>query len=1014
MVSFILIKFKEKQRYYAPIGYSIAFLSQGIYFVAIFALRFEPSSPFAGIEYDVPHIILCIILVFSAVITAWRFDSSILYVEGYGFVLWLFWHVSSQLLVNDLDYPVNILFLGYTISVLAFLGIAFVRRDTVLTICIQLMTFLPLFLPYSSKVFSIHSLVPNFPEVNLAISLLFFIGIVYWLIAFKFPLNAPSQFFDIIKRDHLSLSSAIPVFASFFLLAFRSITGSVFIPFLVIFVIAYLGLAYDQEDLGLAFILILLTQLLWLISIGVMGDYYIFIPEINATMFVLLFLTFCFWLVALKFPSDVPTRFWDSINRAHLSLAAVGPVFMSFVLSWLNLITSSIFIIYLVLFCLLWSTNRNVTFNIPNTAFLNVSLFDFVVYSSATLFLVTILLQEFDDLIGIVLGLIAFPLLILVGQSISSIVHERDVQEFYAIVNCSYVSTVSLILMRRGFFAQLGDLLISTLPSWKSVFDLILPLGQQQGQSWAFISYIWIIIVTITSVGLFKSHMLSKVPRFILTVSMPIIMVFLLSAQTSTLVRLLYIVSGYIYVIILLFLFDPVTSTEGQPDYDELYTYISGVALLQIIGYSFYLEHFDGNITPIILVNFLLPFLVGISIVFRKRAHNLFDRYLISSLSIFTFLQIQPFLQNQQIAELQPSSSWIIEFAFLAFGLFYLWMRTFFGRERPLSASKPPSLLRSLFPELIPADKKQVTVNLFIFCTLGFINNTFISNPYFFDAHITTFLYLILDSLVIIPAYFALRLAGINSFVAKVNTLIIYATGMIPRLLLFITVYEIEFILLLVPGLILQLIGHGLLLKLSKSKLIPAFSTRSWQFERNGRKTWAQDSLRVMALMNPLGFYIYATLLVERITGYFHLTTAAATMVIVAMLLTGYFVLMTRLGMPPVVSDGGIFFSIIVAWFFTLDSLELIYFTTAVTAFLCIIYGFWVNKRNWRIMGIGIIGISFLYSALEISQLSDNLIRIIGFGILGVISTVIGYVYSKFAVRFTKIDSKRPEDGEKI
>ena len=57
-------------------------------------------------------------------------------------------------------------------------------------------------------------------------------------------------------------------------------------------------------------------------------------------------------------------------------------------------------------------------------------------------------------------------------------------------------------------------------------------------------------------------------------------------------------------------------------------------------------------------------------------------------------------------------------------------------------------------------------------------------------------------------------------------------------------------------------------------------------------------------------------------------------------------------------------------------------------------------KREWRVMGLVIVGVSILYSALYLTQLTETLQTIVGFGLLGFISIGIGLVYSKFASRF--------------
>ncbi len=272
-----------------------------------------------------------------------------------------------------------------------------------------------------------------------------------------------------------------------------------------------------------------------------------------------------------------------------------------------------------------------------------------------------------------------------------------------------------------------------------------------------------------------------------------------------------------------------------------------------------------------------------------------------------------------------------------------------------------------------------------------------------------TVVFLIFDSMVVLPMLFALTLFGIDSRVVIVNTLTVYGSGLILRLPL-LTSYTLDYNILLLIGLVIQLILHGLLIRLSKS-LLPS-SITSWKFRFESRETWPQDSFRIMAIINPLIFYFCASQLTLRIGGIFKITNIIP-MIILSISVAIYFVIETRFISPSIVNDSGLLFSIFTAWLFTTSFLEFIYFTTAATAFLSILYGFWVNRREWRILGISIIMISLIYSAIYLAQIPDDLVKIIGFGILGIISVVIAFIYSKFAKRFIDEEFQKNEQ-EKI
>ncbi len=1028
--SFILLRFKERSQYLHPIAYSLAFLALGIYYIAMFALRFHPFSPFVANE--VLFITLCLVLVLVSGITAWRHNTSILFIEGYGFVLWLFWHLSSQIFVNNVESQLTIfIWLSYIVFINAFLAIGYLRKDMVLTISVQLLSLSLLFLPNSSEVFS-YPIIEDLPDLNAMIVLLSFVSILYWIIGFRFPLDSPTQFYEIINRNHLSIASATPVFASFFLLSFENISGSVFIPFVIVFTIAFLSLAYLHQDLGLAFLIILLTQLLWLISVGIrhlisttttfLDDIYLQnIPEINGVLTILLFLTFAFWVIARRFPSDeVPSRFWDSINRQHLSIAAVGPIFISFILSWFGFITTTIYVMYLVLFCILWSTNRIITYNIPDFPLQNITLFDFVTYSAAALFLVIIAFNPNDILFGGIIGFIAFPSLILINQNISRMsIQDQEIRELYTIVNCLFISAIFLILSWKDKFSQVGEIIFATISEIIPGFDFDF---LQFGYNWAFLGYLWIIIVSVTTLRIFQSHITRLISTFILVMFSPSTMfVYLAFNDVSDLIHLLFVLVGYIHLIALLIVFTRRVEVTIKPTFYEHLVFIPGIALLQIIGNSLIMRTIqDWNIILTILVNFIFPFSIGFLMVVRRSIQHLVDSYLIVSTSIFTFLQFIYLDSNQQ------GNAWLLQLTFLAFGLIYLYTRIYFGKEQLQSASTSHSILKIILPTQTFSNKEQMGVNLLILCVLGLISNT-LCFVFFPTAWSPTVVFLIFDSMAIIPMVFAITLLKINSRVAIVNTLTLYSSGIILRLPMMsaygsiITYLSLpiltDYNIYLFIGLIFQVILHCFLIVFIKSGIFSISSTAYWRFELKGRKTWPQDSLRLMLVINPIIFYLYTSELVLRFSEILVITEILRLiMVIFSILIAIYFVGTTRFSMPTIVSDSGLLFSVLVAWLFTITSFDLflIYFTTAATAFICILYGFWINKREWRILGILSIASSLAYSAIQIANLGEDIQRILGFLLLGIISVVIGFVYSKFASRFvTKEDNEKISDISK-
>lgn len=989
--SFYVRRIKERKVYHLPIAYSLAFLALGIYYIAIFALRFHPSSPVFGDEFL--HIYLCILLITISVVTAWRHNSSIVFIEGFGFVLWLIWHISTQNLLNNFDFSINILWFCYVIFILAFLGIAYVRKDTVLTTSTQFLSLSLLFLPNSSEVFSSYNIIEELPDLNVTIVLLSVISIIYWIIGFKFPLDIAPQNYDLINRNHLSIATVTPVFASFFLLISKNITSSVFIPYLVIFAILFLSLTYIQKDLGTTFTLVVLIQLLWLISIDFLDNVLLVesIPEINGILFILAFLTFVYWLSAHKFPyDDVKPNFWDFIKRKHLSLAAIGPIFISFILAWFYYLDNSILVLFMILFCVLWSTDRNYRFNISSLTLQNVSSFDLATYISAVLFFILSTLR-ITDVNSIILGFIAFPLMLIIIQKYSEIsLQDQEKQEASGITTIYFVSIIFLTITWKDMWIELGDSLSLFLSDWGIDISTI---GLQYGHNWAFFGYVWLIIVSLITTIFFNNLIKQKSTKYLIVLSTPItLFVYMTMVQLPEIMALLFVFISYVQLLLFFELFVPKIESEKQSDSRFL---LAALVLLQAIGFSLQLTTvIDMNVLVFILLNAVLPFSLGLFMAFRKRVDYLIDSYLIFSISVITFLQFFILDSNQL------DYAWITQLSYLIIGLSYIYCRYFFTRKQLISNSTSPSILGSIYPNLTITNKEQIGVNILIFSTLGFINTTMCFIV--FGADISPILIMLLyDSLIGIPFIFGLIFCGLKYRLATVNALTIYSVGMVLRLPV-VYGFDLDYDLLLLVLMIVQVIIHYLLLSTNKSEEILEFEDHIWQLEFKGIKTWSQDSFRLISVLNPVFFYLF----ISELSGIFvsgnsFFETKSTLIIIIAVLVAIYFVSTTKSKVPLSISESGLFLSVFVIWFFTLSDLNLIYFSTASTAYLCIIYGFWANGREWRFLGIGFIGLSLLYSSIRVTELSSELERIIGFGILGIISFVIGYVYTRYANRFS-------------
>ncbi|MFX0207866.1 MAG: hypothetical protein ACFFDT_17895, partial [Candidatus Hodarchaeota archaeon] len=99
---------------------------------------------------------------------------------------------------------------------------------------------------------------------------------------------------------------------------------------------------------------------------------------------------------------------------------------------------------------------------------------------------------------------------------------QQEVREIYTVINCLFVAIIFLSMAWKEKFSQLGVWFSSNLLDWGLTFlDF---LGLKYGHTWAFISFIWMIIITIISIRMFQTHIIQSLPRFILVLSSPLVL----------------------------------------------------------------------------------------------------------------------------------------------------------------------------------------------------------------------------------------------------------------------------------------------------------------------------------------------------------------------------------------------------------------------------------------------------------------------------------------------------------
>ncbi|MHA1969930.1 MAG: hypothetical protein ACW964_19320, partial [Candidatus Hodarchaeales archaeon] len=166
---------------------------------------------------------------------------------------------------------------------------------------------------------------------------------------------------------------------------------------------------------------------------------------------------------------------------------------------------------------------------------------------------------------------------------------------------------------------------------------------------------------------------------------------------------------------------------------------------------------------------------LGLLMVTRKRINHLVDSYLITSVSLLTFLQFS-FLDSRQQGE-----PWLIQLVFLGFCLLFLYGRIFSEKNKLKSTYDSQSILKFIFPRSTFSNKDHFGANLLLLSLLGFVNTTLCFNI-FGVAFFPTIVLLIFDSIIVFPFVFGLILLGINRRVAIVNTLTVYGSVILIRL----------------------------------------------------------------------------------------------------------------------------------------------------------------------------------------------------------------------------------------
>ena len=169
-----------------------------------------------------------------------------------------------------------------------------------------------------------------------------------------------------------------------------------------------------------------------------------------------------------------------------------------------------------------------------------------------------------------------------------------------------------------------------------------------------------------------------------------------------------------------------------------------------------------------------------------------------------------------------------------------------------------------------------------------------------------------------------------------------------------------------------------------------------------GVKSGLKDSYQIFSFLNPVFFYFLSGMLINLVINEFEISNISTfdIIIIIALIFLPYTIFLSRFNVSRYICEGGLLINLFLAGLYSLYNVEAIYIIAALAAFHSILYGFWNNQQGWRITGLGIIGYTLLYGSINLIQISDDLIKILGLGLLGIISLLIGVIYTKFSEKF--------------
>jgi hypothetical protein len=649
-----------------------------------------------------------------------------------------------------------------------------------------------------------------------------------------------------------------------------------------------------------------------------------------------------------------------------------------------NYVDSPLFFFFVLVFPLLGLTQKKRLFEFPDYPEYVFSLSDLLTYFSMFFYLY-ILNDEGIYIVITLLGVIFFPVMLLLSQSrTNNLQQNNDFRKIYPLINVIYVGYLfSILLYRDTLKDAVNDLLLFTAQYQLSLNEIQNLL--------TLILFSWIMVVSLITIHYYRKDIKNWGMKFILMSQYPALFLLVLADHMISIsIAYIFLLLEYTYFIICWSLIREDADNVNEVLYKDKIL-LPVFALIQYCGIVLLTwESYSWNIYFGVAMYFLIPLVAALLLLIYNDISDIFDNYFMVSsflVSIFLIISVGIHLRAPQL------DFWIIGIFFLITSLIFIFCRI-------LEID-----FRQTVTQILPVINTKVAVKreihaetnlgkFLLFASLGFLSNT-ISCFSYPDKYQLILILITLDFIIIL-----VLMAMQNRFLT-VSTLNIYCVTLFLRLLAPERSF-LEFMIFLGIGILFQIIIHGILLFQDSFKENLNIIILKKEMTLKGVKRGLKDSYQIFSFLNPVFFYFLSGMFINLVINEFEISNISTfdIIIIIALILLPYTIFLSRFNVSRYICEGGLLVNLFLAGLYSLYNVEAIYIISALTAFHSILYGFWNNQQGWRITGLGIIGYTLLYGSINLLQISDDLIKILGLGLLGIISLLIGVIYTKFSEKF--------------